>query len=118
MSNSNPSPDVGLDRARAFIEAAEWAFASSMPWFAHEYATRQECRKRGIEADFESFVRFIETAGYWRPWGGHHWQSVDIDSRTYWLYRGVYPVGERVLVNRWWTQAMGPASAQLTLEVD
>jgi len=43
---------------KAFVQAAEWTWASTYAHFApHEYTTRWSCRARGIESEFEAFVR-------------------------------------------------------------
>src|SRR4051812_40520423 len=86
QQDHHPSPPFGLDDARAFVEAATWHFARTMPWAPHEYTTRHRCRAQGIEADFESFVRLIESDGFWRPWGRHRWRSLALDAHVFWLH--------------------------------
>src|SRR3954454_3153735 len=100
----HPIPGDAVDRARAFIAKATWTFAETYAHFApHEYTTRWTCRARGIEDEFEAFVRLIESdAGYWRPWGRHRWRSLNLDGRFYWLHFNVATVKERTVINRWW----------------
>jgi hypothetical protein len=108
------------EQARAFIARAVWVFASSMPWAPHEYTQRWACRAQGIEAEFEAFVVWIEDPsgpGYWRPWGGHHWRSVDFGGHVFWLHHNyVASPRERTIVNRWHRDQMGSAPPQLSLE--
>lgn len=118
MSNSNPSPDGGPIRARAFVRRAKWVFASSMPWHPHEYVSRRDCLNDGIEDEFEDFVRLIEADGYWRLWGLHRWRSLTVDDHVYWLHWNLCTVEERMIVNRWWRDRMAPEPAQLTMELD
>jgi len=54
-----------------FLSVAE-SYARFAP---HEYTTRWTCRERGIEDQFEAFVRLIESDGFWRPWGRHRWRT-------------------------------------------
>jgi hypothetical protein len=105
------------EEARAFVARASWAFASTMPWSPHEYTTRAGCRARGIEPEFESFVRMVESDGFWRAWDRHRWRSITIDEHVFWLHWNLATVAQRTVVNRWWRDRMAPAPAQLSLEV-
>ena len=109
MQQDQASPDAGLDAARAFIEKADWSFASTMWWSPHEYCVRHRCRAQGIEDEFEDFVRLIEADGYWRLWGLHRWRSLTVDDHVYWLHWNLCTVEERMIVNRWWRDRMAPS---------
>ena len=119
MEQQHKPTALRLDDARAFVQAAEWTWASTYAHFApHEYTTRWSCRARGIESEFEAFVRTIEAAGYWRPWGSHRWHSLNLDDRFYWLHWNIATVAERTVINRWWLDAASAESTQLALQVD
>ena len=112
-------PPSELERARAFVEQADWTYAETYARFAeHEYTTRWACRARRIEDEFEQFVRLIESDGYSRPWGTHRWRSLTVDNRFYWLHWNVCTVRERTVINRWWLDAARPEPAQLSMEID
>ena len=105
-------------RAMAFINAAEWTFAATMKWAPHAYATRQRCRELGIESGFLALAQLIEDSGWWRIYGQHRYRSLIVGPHTYWLHWSVWPVAQRTIINRWWTERMRPDSGQLAFEVD
>jgi hypothetical protein len=64
---SDRSPD--LERARAFIERAEWTFAETMADTPHEYVARKKwVAAGGCKEEFFWFVTHIREAGWNGRW--------------------------------------------------
>jgi hypothetical protein len=78
----------------AFVAAAPWTFATTMPEQPHEYTLRKE----HDPATFEAAVAFIREHGDRRRWGRHTHTYYDLDGRTYWTLG--WPVEQTVVLNR------------------
>ena len=65
----------------AFIEAAPWWFAKTMPHIPHEYVVRG----RDVTDDqFEAFVQHIREHGYKARWGRHLNTYLNVGEHKYW----------------------------------
>jgi hypothetical protein len=78
----------------AFVRAAPWRFAATMPHIPHEYTLRRQ----HDPAVFEAAVRFIREHGYEAKWGRATHTYYDLDGRTYWTMGA--PIAATVLINR------------------
>jgi hypothetical protein len=79
----------------AFVAAAPWRFASTMPEVPHEYTLR---RQAADPARFEEAVRFIREHGYPARWGRATHTYYDHDGKKYWTMG--WPVEQTVVLNR------------------
>jgi hypothetical protein len=83
----------------AFIEAAPWRFAKSMPHIPHEYVVRE----RDVPGDrFDAFVQHIEDTGYKARWGRYHHTYLNVGDHKYWAMpgRGARPGAPIIIINR------------------
>jgi len=81
-------------RARAFIAAAPWRFAASMPHQRHWYTVRGQTPER----DFEWFVDYIREQGYDGCFQGSLYRYLNVDGWRYWTMGA--PVRETTIINR------------------
>jgi hypothetical protein len=68
----------------AFIDAAPWRFAKSMPHIPHEYIVRGQVP----DEDFEAFIKLIADTGYQARWGRYLHTYLNIGEHKYWAMRG------------------------------
>ena len=78
---------------RAWIKAAPFRFAVTMPENPHHYIVQRE--SGGPE--FEAFVRAVKELGSRRRYGGHRYWTIAVDDMTYWLTFGG---GAGYIINR------------------
>ena len=82
------------ERFRAFIAAAPWKFARTMPENPHEYTL-----PHASSADaFEKAVLDIRECGVRRKFGGRDYVCYDMDGWRYWTMGA--PLPETILINR------------------
>jgi hypothetical protein len=80
----------------AFVAAHRWTFAKTMPHNPHEWLARTAVP----EADFEAAVKFINSHGYIRRFGGADYFCVDVGPHRYWGWKVGYPVERVAVLNR------------------
>jgi len=78
----------------AFVAAAPWRFAATMPQWPHEYTLRRQHDPQV----FEAAVRFIRQHGYQARWGRAIRTYVNLDGKRYWGMGA--PVEQTILINR------------------
>ena len=78
----------------AFVRAAPWRFAATMPQIPHEYTLRRQ----HDPATFEAAVAFIRERGYPAKWGRHTHTYYDHDGRKYWTLG--WPIAQTIVLNR------------------
>src|SRR5215210_7024922 len=108
QQSDHRSRAFGLDDGRAFVEAAEWHFARTMPENPHWYVVRFECRRKGLEEGYVGLVELIRSpAGYDRRWHTRTFRSLDLDGFYYWPMTdapvwGGQPITEEtsIIINR------------------
>ena len=115
------SPDAGLfgspppadlvAQARAYIAAASWTFAKTMPDNPHEYVVRQRAHAVSPErgAGHEALFVLIRDHHYVRRWHGRGYRTVSLDGHDYWL------IQDGTIVNRKPTESAGWDDEPLTL---
>jgi hypothetical protein len=82
------------DEFAAFVAAAPWRFASTMPETPHEYTLRRQ----HDPVVFEAAVRFIRERGYQARWGRATRTYFNLDGKKYWTMGA--PVEQTVVLNR------------------
>jgi hypothetical protein len=82
------------DEFAAFVAAAPWRFAATMPEAPHEYTLRRQ----HDPARFEQAVRFIREHGYQAQWGRATHLYYELDGRKYWTMGA--PPEQTIVLNR------------------
>ncbi len=82
------------DEFAAFVAAAPWRFAKTMPHIPHEYTLRRQ----HDPAVFEAAVRFIREHGHRARWGRHTHLYFNLNGKKYWTLG--WPVEQTVVLNR------------------
>jgi hypothetical protein len=84
---------------RAFVDAAPFRFAKTMPTVPHFYTLRREHPGPEGQAAFGAAVQFIREHGYRGRWGRHvHDYYEPGDGYVYWTMGA--PVADTILINR------------------
>ena len=84
-----------MEELLAFVQAAGWKFAKSMPQTPHEYTLRREAKDEDL---LERVVIHIRQVGYHKKWGKATYSYLDIDGWEYWTI-GV-PLEATIIINR------------------
>lgn len=71
--------------ALAYVEAADWTFAKTMPNNPHEYAVRQRAHAAGLGAGHEALFKIIWDYPLVRRWHGRPFRSIDTGGWSIWL---------------------------------
>lgn len=79
---------------RAFLSAARWTYAKTMPEWPHEYIVRSDCK----QAQFEALVGHIREHGYQGSFYNRPITYFDEGGLVYWTMGA--PLAETTIVNR------------------
>jgi hypothetical protein len=78
------APQVIVELAREFIDAAEWTFASTMPQYPHHYVVK--AREEAAGRHGYGFLRaLIVEYHYLREWNGRSFRAVTLSGLTLWI---------------------------------
>lgn len=97
-----PSGVASVDDARAYIAAARWTFAKTMPKWPHEYTVRGW--RPDLAPAFEGFAALIRREGTVKPWPRnaavpkYHHHYLQIDGWEYWTMEE--PTAATEVINR------------------
>jgi hypothetical protein len=90
-----------LERVRAFIEKAPWREAKTYRYtWPHEYVLREDCRKLGIEDEYNEFVQWYLDSRYPDKFFSITQYYADIDGFTYWGDAEKTDYREHKLINK------------------
>jgi hypothetical protein len=85
---------VSPEEFAAFVRAAPWTFAKTMPETPHEYTLR----KQHDEHQFERAVQFVRDHGFRHRWHRATYTYLAVDGKKYWTMG--WPVAETIVLNR------------------
>lgn len=79
------APRELVEASRAFIGAASWTFASTMPRYPHHYVVKRREAAAGRGLGYDTLRTLIADHHYLREWGGRSFRSVTLDGLTLWI---------------------------------
>ena len=88
-----------VQRARDYIEAASWRFASTMAGIPHWYVMRARAHPAGLGGGHEALYLLIKQHGYERRFYSKTFRTIDLDGWKVWMitngdFLNTAPLGE------------------------
>lgn len=102
-AHGRAAPADLVQEARAYIAAAEWSFAKTMPDNPHWYAVRGRSRGQGLGAGHEALYRLCRDYHWDRWWHGRTYRTVDLDGFAYWIMEDGTVINRKPADDAGWT---------------